>query len=149
MQIEEIQGDLFSADLRIYSKPMYAHCISADFALDAGIAKGFNKRFDMSKKLSQKFACCKGTPDLIGTSCPVENTFNLVTKWRYWEKPKIDNLELSIIHMRKQCYMYKVTDILMPRIGSGLDRLDWNKVKSILNREFSDTDISIHIYYLK
>lgn len=149
MTYEEIKGDLFSVDLSKYQHAMYAHCISADFALGAGIAKIFNEKFDMSKKLSQKFACCKGTPSLIGTSCPVESTFNLVTKWRYWEKPKLDNLELSIVQMRKQCYMYKVTDIFMPRIGSGLDRLSWSAVRSSLKREFSDTDVNIHVYYLK
>ena len=43
MRLTEVEKDLFSID------PQYslAHCISADFALGAGIAKQFDTRFNM------------------------------------------------------------------------------------------------------
>lgn len=36
----------------------------------------------------------------------------------------------------------------MPRIGCGLDKLEWNKVKEMIKEIFEDTDIVIEVYYL-
>lgn len=38
-------------------------------------------------------------------------------------------------------------DIAMPAIGSGLDRLDWFKVKEIIMDIFKDVDVTIVIVY--
>ena len=46
MTIKEIKKDLFTMP----NDYALAHCISADFALGAGIAKEFDKRFDARKK---------------------------------------------------------------------------------------------------
>ena len=42
---------------------------------------------------------------------------------------------------------YNVTKISMPRIGCGLDRLQWDKVKDILMSLFEDADCDILICY--
>lgn len=49
MTFTEKNMDLFSVPNDYY----LAHCISADFALGAGIAVEFNKRFDMRRKLKE------------------------------------------------------------------------------------------------
>ena len=51
MRLTEVEKDLFSVD------PQYslAHCISADFALGAGIAKQFDTRFNMRYELFEKY----------------------------------------------------------------------------------------------
>ena len=147
MKLEIIKGDLF--DVKLPENSFYAHCISADFALGAGIAKIFDKKFGTRYKLCRKYSCCKGTPDLVGTSCIVDNIFNLVTKWHYYDKPTLDSLELAINQMRKQCYMFNIKNIYMPKIGCGLDKLKWDDVSKILEKEFKNTDINIFVYYLK
>lgn len=47
MRLTEVEKDLFSVD------PQYSlvHCVSADFALGAGIAKQFDTRFNMRYEL--------------------------------------------------------------------------------------------------
>lgn len=47
----EKNGDLFSASREYY----LAHCISGDYALGAGIAKIFNKVYDMKNKLLNNY----------------------------------------------------------------------------------------------
>ena len=39
-----------------------------------------------------------------------------------------------------------VKRLLMPRIGCGLDRLKWDKVKDILTNVFKDTEIEILVF---
>lgn len=48
MIIKEVKKDLFT----VSDDYALAHCISADFALGAGIAKEFDRRFDARKKIS-------------------------------------------------------------------------------------------------
>lgn len=38
--------------------------------------------------------------------------------------------------------------IAMPKIGCGLDKLEWSKVKAIIEEVFAGTDIEILICYL-
>lgn len=33
--------------------------------------------------------------------------------------------------------------LAMPRIGCGLDKLEWSKVKAIIEEVFADTDVEI------
>jgi hypothetical protein len=36
----------------------------------------------------------------------------------------------------------------MPRIGCGLDKLEWNKVRDIIEKVFADMDLTIHVFSL-
>ena len=50
--------------------------------------------------------------------------------------------------MREHCEKHFVQELAMPRIGCGLDRLDWNVVKKMIKDIFKNDDIKITIYYL-
>ena len=41
------------------------------------------------------------------------------------------------------------TKVAMPLIGCGLDRLEWDKVKTIIAQTFNDTDIEVLVCKLK
>ena len=55
----EVKGDLFSEPYR--KGDIYVHCISADFALGAGIAKQFREKFPIftqeKQRMIQEFSC--------------------------------------------------------------------------------------------
>ncbi len=72
MKINEIVGDVFSAAEDSY----FAHCISQDYKMGAGIAVDFNKRFELKYKLSR---INSKSPDCI----LVDRVFNLITKEKY------------------------------------------------------------------
>ena len=134
--------DLFSVDNTYH----LAHCISADYALGAGIAVEFNKRFDMKRKLNIKVPNCwkfMKSHNIDGFCIVVDNVLNLVTKERYWHKPTYKSIEDALISMRRACRAYGIKKVAMPAIGCGLDRLQWYKVSSIIKKVFKDEDIEI------
>lgn len=139
MKYNERKGNLFQLD---NDKYYFAHCISADYELGAGIAVEFQKRFHLKNDLkrigSNKY------PELL----TIDHIFNLVTKRNYWNKPTYDSITRCIHLMREFCKNQKINYLAMPRIGSGLDRLQWSKVREIIEEEFRDLDIEIEVRYL-
>ena len=138
---EEIK-DLFSVSNDYY----LAHCISADFGMGKGIVVEFNKRFDMKRKLQQKY------PDYINEwhrrkcigDCILEDkVLNLITKERYFHKPTYESMRAALSEMQSMCWFYNIKKVAMPIIGCGLDRLEWYKVSSIIKNVFENDDIEI------
>lgn len=144
VRYREIECDLFVEKSECY----YAHCVSADFALGAGIAKRFNQLYNMRERLFE-WADRPGREVKIGSAVLIDGVFNLVTKPRYFNKPTYNSLQLALLDMREQCISLGIDRIAMPRIGCGLDRLDWSTVSDMVKRIFGDTNIEITVYYLK
>lgn len=118
----------------------FAHCISRDYALGAGIAKEFNRRYGMRNKLKEL-----GSSD---KSILIDNVFNLVTKDKYWHKPTYKSLSESLIELKEQMGILEIKKLAIPKIGCGLDRLDWEQVKNLIEIIFYDTDVEIIVCYL-
>ena len=130
--------DLFTMDQGYY----LAHCISADFALGAGIAKAFDAVYNMRFKLFRRY------PDYeyhYGDAILIDNVFNLVTKRKCWHKPTYESLRESLEMMREQLEFLDATKLAMPWIGCGLDKLNKDQVYDIICEVFEDMDIEIVI----
>jgi O-acetyl-ADP-ribose deacetylase (regulator of RNase III) len=54
----------------------------------------------------------------------------------------------SLEAMKQHCEEHDVKKLAMPRIGCGLDRLDWNKVREMIKQTFEETNIELTIYTL-
>lgn len=142
MTITEIVGNLFFVPHGYY----LAHCISADYTLGAGIAKEFNIRYDMRYKLERDYPTSKDEMHLnVGKALLVDDVFNLVTKVKYYHKPTYDSLRDALQNMHDQIEIKDIRHLAMPHIASGLDKLEWSKVKEIIEEVFSDLDIDITI----
>ena len=77
MTIHEEQRDLFTVPQGYY----LAHCISADFALGAGIAKKFDEVYNMKFKLFKNYDDNYDNFEFDGgEALLIDNVFNLVTK---------------------------------------------------------------------
>lgn len=89
------KGDLFQMPREYY----LAHCISADFALGAGIAKQFDRVYNIKFKLNNRYG---NTPlkERVGQAYLVDNVFNLVTKEMYYQKPTYEMLTKCLKEMR-------------------------------------------------
>lgn len=140
MEYKLIQDDVFN-----YKDCYYAHCISRDYALGAGIAVEFDKRYDMRNRLLK---LAEEKPETLDEKCiEVENVFNLITKEKYWEKPSYNSLEESLLEMKEKLSK-NIKKLVMPKIGCGLDRLSWDKVEPMVQEIFKDLDIEIVVCYL-
>ena len=74
--------------------------------------------------------------------------FHLITKNRYWDKPTYRTLKESLMELKTLCLEQNIKKLVMPKIGCGLDKLQWNTVKENIIKIFNDTDIEILICYL-
>ena len=143
MYFHEIYGNLLTAPA-IITDCYLAHCISADFALGAGIALQINNVYDTRNILHKKY------PNYISTynngDCLIAgNVLNLVTKRNYYDKPTYESLRSSLMKMKDIVLSNNIKTICMPRIGCGLDKLKWHKVSLIIQEIFSDTNVNIFI----
>lgn len=140
MIIKEEKRDLFAVPQGYY----LAHCISGDYALGAGIATRFVEVYNMRYKLHSQYPIPNGEKFAnVGKALLVDNVFNLVTKARCFHKPTYDSLYETLVDMKDQCEEWDITKIAIPYIGCGLDRLEWDKVRDIIEDVFEDTDIEI------
>ena len=138
MNIEIVKKDLFTMPQGYY----LAHCISADFKLGAGIAKMFDSVYNMRNKLITSNV---GYNFIDGDAILIDNVFNLVTKEKYWHKPTYSSISFAINCMADICKQRGITKLAMPKIGCGLDKLDWDEVYDIILDAFEDLDIDIVI----
>lgn len=138
---EEIR-DLFSVPDDYY----LAHCISSDFGMGKGIVVEFNERFNMRNILLRDYGtACITAWDIKqkGHCIKACRVFNLITKRNYWLKPSYRTIKEALEEMKEICLQCNVTKIAMPKIGCGLDRLNWDKVSEIIKEVFEDTDVEI------
>lgn len=143
MIIKEAQRDLFTVPQGYY----LGHCISSDFALGAGIAKQFDEIYDMKTKLKKERELFKmigaGNIGGVGSAVVIDNVFNLITKDKYWHKPTYSTLTSSLLDMCGYMEEHLITKLAIPKIGCGLDRLEWDVVLEILQDLFEESDIEI------
>lgn len=139
--IQEVSGDLFSSgeDFAL------AHCVSACLTMGKGIAVQFKSRYQGLPELRRQHP-------IVGGCCYLERDrrfiYYLVTKARYNYKPTYDTLKSSLLVMKEFITRDGVKKLAIPRIGCGLDRLQWNKVREILEEVFDDMDLQIVVYSL-
>jgi hypothetical protein len=81
----------------------------------------------------------------VGSCILVDRVFNLITKSRSSGKPTYKTLESSLIEMKQIIIDNDIKYLAMPKIGCGLDRLQWGRVSEMLKEIFSDYDIDIII----
>lgn len=141
MIFREEQGDLFDEDiLREY---LLCHCISSDFALGAGIAKKF-AAMGVKRKLCAEFPKqWQGRGYCLFVEADGVLAANLVTKERYFHKPTLETLRQSLEDLHGQVLERGLKKLAMPKIGCGLDKLQWDDVREVIKDVFKDTEIEI------
>lgn len=116
-----------------------AHCVSADFAMGAGIAVEFQRRFRIREQISGELP--ESVPMVIKTG----RVFNLVTKKMSWMKPTYPSFIESVKMLKRQMDTYGITKIAMPKIGCGIDGLDFGVVKEHILNTFDDPKYDVVI----
>ena len=140
MKFREVQGNLMSTNASI------CHCVSEDLAMTRGIAKTIKHRFRRITELRGKGT---KTGDVAVLQVGPRFVYNLVTKENYWEKPTYGTLRSSLERMKEHAEQNSVRKICMPRIGCGLDRLKWTKVKQMVIDVFKNDQMEIVVYVLQ
>ncbi|XP_073725267.1 uncharacterized protein [Misgurnus anguillicaudatus] len=135
------KGDIFSSPA---TEPL-AHCVSADCAYGAGIAVQFKAKYGTQKVVRQNKHTgeCAVTHEDDGRLI-----FHLITKQNCTDLPTYENFTHSLRCMREWCEKENITSVSTPRLGCGLDKLDFHRVLGILTEVFRDLNITITVYSL-
>ena len=72
-----------------------------------------------------------------------------VTKPKYFHKPTYGTLQDSLTAMKQHCEEHGVKKLAMPRIGCGLDKLEWTKVREMVKETFEKTNVEVTVYALQ
>jgi len=152
-RIHFVSGDLFTspADMAL------AHCVSTDFKMSKGIAVQFRDRYkhvdyllSLNKKVGQMaclYAESLANDEKESTSKFLHRyVYYLVTKKFYYGKPTYVTLRQSLENMKEHMNLHGVTKLAMPRIGCGLDGLEWERVQVMLQEVFADESIDLYVY---
>ena len=125
------------------------HCISADAKMSEEFADF------LSRKIPGLRPTCKKAKLLMGQVFPFWDStgrryiYNLVTKERFFDKPDSSTLLTTLETMKSHAAMYGVSRIAIPKIGCGLDQMNWQEVVKLLRDVFAYSDIHIVVYTLE
>ncbi|QCQ67790.1 macro domain-containing protein [European chub iridovirus] len=138
--IRYVSQNLFCSD------ECLAHCISQDCRMGKGIAVLFKKLFGRVQELKEQ-------RKIVGQCAVIKDgsryIYYLVTKKQAYERPTYETLRSSLYDMKAHLIANDVTQLSMPRIGCGLDCLQWSKVVLIIEEVFRDTNVNVTVYSLK
>lgn len=126
------------------------HCISLDCAMSAGIARSINATFPKMQNELLRTIKQAGVSGPMAMYYAQDNNavINMVTKENYWDKPSYINFEKTLKDVVDICKHYNITKLAMPKIGCGLDKLDWRIVYHLIETEFAGLDIEITICHI-
>lgn len=136
MSFTEQNCDLFALPESI---PL-AHCVAQDFHMGAGIALIFLRKFGSKKELRAR------NIQTGEATCLNHNgrfIYYLVTKAESLGKPTYSSLESSLISMFKHLNENNITTIAMPKIGCGLDGLNWEVVKDLIKKHQGSVNVVV------
>ena len=140
MSLEIRIGDLFDTDVE-----QICHCVSEDYHMNAGIARKFRTKFGNVNVLKNQKVGIGGCSVLRVEDRTI---YYLVTKSKYYEKPTYSSVRKSLISMRILMETKNHTEIAMPLIGCGLDKLKWSSVSKIITDVLIKNGIDVIVYKL-
>lgn len=145
LKVQYHVGDLFE----LARGKAKAHCVSADLEMGRGIALRFRDLYGRPSVLEEPQLGTVVTQGIRGVEqdFPI---FALVTKEKYFNKPTVETLRAALISLVAQLKKWEIKELWIPKIGSGLDRLDWEKqVFPAIQETMKDWDGVLHIVSLE
>lgn len=137
------------------------HCISADAAMGAGVALALVRKHPDLKPTVQSILKTTHSDSLVGHVVFYADSYshtliaNMVTKQNYWDKSTtmpsgryLKNLKECLENVRSVMDGLNEKKLVMPKIGCGLDRCNWNDVLQLIDEVFGNSDIEITVCVL-
>ena len=125
------------------------HCISADARMSKGFAVFLSHRIPGLRSTCRKAKLFMGQGFPFWDSTGRRYIYNLVTKERFCDKRNLSTLSKTLEAMRSHASLNGVSTIAFPKLGSGLDQMDWQEVVKQLRVIFAYADVQIVVYTLE
>jgi len=114
------------------------HCISAD----AAMGKGFALQVARMLGTGLRTSIIASHPS-VGETIFRQGIFHMVTKLYCWQKPARMDFMTALSSLASMVSRSGYKWLIMPKIGCGLDGLDWKWVQDLIEQAFSLWDGTI------
>ena len=124
------------------------HCISADAQMSKGFAQYSSERVPRLRRTCRRANLLKDQVLPFWHSSSRRYVFNLVTREKYSDKPDLQTLATTLQNMQAHATMHGISAIAIPKLGCGLDKMNWQDVVKLLRDIFAYSEIQIVVYSL-
>ncbi|XP_050537929.1 uncharacterized protein LOC126903640 isoform X2 [Daktulosphaira vitifoliae] len=138
LEYEELDENLF----KMGKEYAFAHCVAEDLRMGAGIALEFKRTFGCLGKLFDQHL---KVGDVGVLNHKNQYIFYLVTKKYSNRKPTFDALKNTLVELLNKMKKNNLTKLAIPKIGCGLDGLDWFEVQNFIKKLFYGSGIHITV----
>ena len=114
--------------------------------MSAGIAQHFERKFPTKYPSNLDHSYTPLWPQWLPETR--RYLYHLVTKQKYFHKPTYSTLRASLERMQTHAENNSIPGISTPCIGTGLDQLDWDKVKLLIQETFRTSPVQVVVYIL-
>ena len=104
-------------------------------------AQFLSERVPRLKRTCRRANLLKDQVFLFWYSSSRRYIYNLVTKEKYSDKPDLQILATTLQNMQAHATMHGVSTIAIPKIGCGLDQMNWQDVVKLLRNFFACSEI--------
>ena len=125
------------------------HCISADARMSKGFADFLSRRIPGLRPTCRKARLFMGQVYPFWDSTGKRYIYNLVTKERFCDKPDLSTLSKTLEAMKIHASTNGVSTIAIPKLGCGLDQMNWQEVVKLLRDIFAYADVQLVVYTLE
>ena len=124
------------------------HCISADAQMSKTFALFLSERFPRLRKTCRRANLLRDQVFPFWGSSSRRYIYNLETKEHFSDKPDLKTLATTLQYMQTHATMHGISTIAIPKIGCGLDQMNWQEVLKPLRNNFAYSEIQIVVYSL-
>ena len=123
------------------------HCISADARMSKGFADFLSHRILGLRSACRRARLFMGQVYPFWDSTGKRYIYNLVTKERFRDKPNLSTLSKTLKAMKIHASTNGVSTIAIPKLGCGLDQMNWQEVVKLLRDIFAYADVQQIVVY--
>ena len=141
---------IFGTEVSILQQPSsIGHCISADARMSKGFVDFLSHRIPGLRSTCRKARLFMVQVYPFWDSTGKRYIYNLVTKEKFCDKPNPSTSSKTLEAMRIHASMNGISTITIPKLGCGLDQMNWQEVVKLLRDNFTHADVQLVVYTLE
>ena len=144
MPVRFVRGDIFQSGADVLVNPV--NCVGV---MGAGLALEFRKRFPGLYE-DYRAACQRGMiapGEVVRWGSDTKPDIVLFPVKVHWKRPsRLPWIGAGLRSLRKLILEDQITSIAVPALGCGLDGLNWDDVKPLIDIHLGDLDADVLVY---
>lgn len=120
-----------------------AHCVSTDLVMSAGLAAKFKHHFPNHTKILTNQNLQLHDVGIVAEGD--RSIYYLITKPYHNSKPSYEDVHATLLKLKHLLIATKQDIINIPKLGCGLDQLNWLIVRAIIKDIFENSPIQVNV----